>query len=193
MPFEVTFRFDDLVLAPCWARAPEGTERLPALLALGRLADVASSEGAHRLLELADALDGPDPCLALDAQARRQRLDAALRRVGQALERGDLLAFVPALPWGDTVVADPEADVVPAPGPAAVARAREWVEIVLLGEDGSPVAGERYVLTLPDGEERTGQLDAQGRARIEGIGKGECQLTLPRLDRDAWERAAAPG
>lgn len=194
MSFGVTFHFGDLVLAPWWAQAPERTERLPTLFALARLEDVASSDGAHRLLELADALDGNGPGGALDACAYRRRIDSALRRISHALDRGDLVAFEPARPWAGTGLhAGAGAEEAPEPGPAPAARATDWVEIVLVGEDGSPVPDERYVVTLPDGEERTGRLDAQGRARIEGIGKGECQVTLPRLDRDAWERAEAPG
>jgi hypothetical protein len=63
-----------------------------------------------------------------------------------------------------------------------------WIEIELLGEDGSPVPWERYRITLPDGEIRSGFLDAEGKARIEHIEQpGQCQVTFPDLDAAAWD------
>lgn len=64
-----------------------------------------------------------------------------------------------------------------------------WIEIELLGEDNSPVAGASYRITLPNAEIREGQLDGSGRARIEGIPAGQCEVRFPELDRDAWALA----
>ena len=44
-----------------------------------------------------------------------------------------------------------------------------WIEVILLYEDGSGVAGEPYCVTCPDGSTRTGRLDSRGFARITGI------------------------
>jgi len=66
---------------------------------------------------------------------------------------------------------------------------KNWVEIELVGEDGSPVAGERYRIELPDGSVAEGSLDGNGRARIDGIDPGTCTITFPNLDKDAWEGA----
>jgi hypothetical protein len=62
----------------------------------------------------------------------------------------------------------------------------DWIEVILVGEDGQGVAGEEYALELPDGTTRTGTLDARGRARIDCIAPGMCRVTFPRLDREAW-------
>jgi hypothetical protein len=64
-----------------------------------------------------------------------------------------------------------------------------WIEIEMVGEDGSPVAGEPFKITLPDGGVIEGTLDGKGFARVDGIDPGTCQVTFPRLDTEAWERS----
>lgn len=61
-----------------------------------------------------------------------------------------------------------------------------WIEIELVGEDDSPVAGEKFHLVLPDGSTREGILDQAGRVRIEGIDPGTCKVSFPNLDGEAW-------
>jgi hypothetical protein len=63
----------------------------------------------------------------------------------------------------------------------------DWIEIVLLGEDGREVPDEAYAIVLPDGSKREGKVDARGRARVDGIPSGTCRVTFPRLDLEAWE------
>ncbi len=68
------------------------------------------------------------------------------------------------------------------------AKKLSWIEIELLDEDGEPVAGERYQVSLPDGETvAEGSLDDKGRARIEGFEPGQCKVTFPNLDESVWE------
>jgi hypothetical protein len=68
-----------------------------------------------------------------------------------------------------------------------------WIEIELVGEDGSPVGGEEYEIKLPDGILVKGYLDEKGWARVEGIAQpGQCEISMPRLDRDAWNRLGGP-
>jgi type VI secretion system secreted protein VgrG len=67
------------------------------------------------------------------------------------------------------------------------AKKNAWVEIQLVGEDGKPIPDEPYRLTLPDGSVEEGTLDDKGLARIEGFERGECQVTFPELDKEAWE------
>jgi len=62
-----------------------------------------------------------------------------------------------------------------------------WIEIELAGEDDQPVPWERYEVTTPDGEMHRGFLDRQGKARVEFIAPGACQVTFPELDADAWD------
>jgi type VI secretion system secreted protein VgrG len=63
-----------------------------------------------------------------------------------------------------------------------------WIEITLVDEDGKPVPGEEYKVTLPDGSTvASGTLDEKGKARVEGIDPGSCKVTFPNLDKDAWK------
>jgi type VI secretion system secreted protein VgrG len=62
-----------------------------------------------------------------------------------------------------------------------------WIEIELVDEDGKPVPGETYAITLPDGSVASGSLDEKGKARVEGIDPGTCKVTFPNLDKEAWE------
>jgi hypothetical protein len=65
-----------------------------------------------------------------------------------------------------------------------------WIEVEMVDEDGKPVTGQIYKVTLSDGETvAEGTLDEKGLARIEGIEPGDCKVTFPRLDKDAWEKA----
>ena len=63
-----------------------------------------------------------------------------------------------------------------------------WIEINLVDEQGKPVAGEAYVVTLPDGSTvADGTLDDKGHARVDHIDPGSCKVTFPNLDKDAWK------
>ena|SRR5438270_2443069 len=65
---------------------------------------------------------------------------------------------------------------------------KSWIEIKLLDEEGQPVPGERYAVTLPDGETLAeGTLDEKGFARVDGFDAGQCKVTFPDLDKSAWE------
>jgi hypothetical protein len=63
-----------------------------------------------------------------------------------------------------------------------------WIEIKLVDEEGQPVPGERYRVELKDGSAREGNLDAEGKARLEGLERGNCQITFPDMDRRTWHR-----
>jgi type VI secretion system secreted protein VgrG len=68
------------------------------------------------------------------------------------------------------------------------AKKLSWIEIKLVDEDGEPVPGEAYRVTLPDGETvAEGTLDDKGYARVEGFEPGQCQVTFPNLDESVWE------
>jgi len=64
-----------------------------------------------------------------------------------------------------------------------------WIEVELVGDDDKPVPGEKYRVTLPDGSVEEGTLDENGVARIEQFQSGECKITFPELDQEAWEEA----
>jgi type VI secretion system secreted protein VgrG len=62
-----------------------------------------------------------------------------------------------------------------------------WIEVELVDENGKPVPGEVYEVTLPDGSVSSGTLNEKGVGRIEHIDPGNCQVTFPNLDKNAWE------
>jgi len=66
-------------------------------------------------------------------------------------------------------------------------KAKTWIEIQLVGEDGEPISGKKLEIELPDGTKKTATFNKEGKARFEGIAKGECQVALLGLDREAWE------
>src|SRR5690349_20042999 len=83
--------------------------------------------------------------------------------------------------------------------PASVAPGRDhynklvvtqptWIEIELVGEDDLPIPHQAYRVVLPDGTRLEGTLDAKGLARIEVKRKGECLVTFPYLDQEAWTK-----
>jgi type VI secretion system secreted protein VgrG len=66
-------------------------------------------------------------------------------------------------------------------------KKKSWIEVLLEDEKGDPVPGEKYRVTLPDGETiAEGTTDDKGLGRVSGIDPGNCKITFPELDKDAW-------
>ncbi|MFN7993069.1 MAG: type VI secretion system tip protein VgrG [Bryobacteraceae bacterium] len=62
-----------------------------------------------------------------------------------------------------------------------------YIEIKLVDEDGKPVAGEPYKVTLADGTTvADGTLDDKGFARVNNIDPGTCTVTFPNRDKQDW-------
>ena len=63
-----------------------------------------------------------------------------------------------------------------------------WIGLELVYEsNGKPVVGMPYEVTLPDGKTISGgSTDDKGRARVDGIDPGSCQISFPTLDKEAW-------
>ncbi|SDY04333.1 hypothetical protein SAMN03159474_04470 [Pseudomonas sp. NFACC08-1] len=129
------------------------------------------------------------------------------RQVASKLWRGELCAYVFPYqrPMPVRVPASVAVEEVVAPVSAAARRrlpvkassesasrpepvVLTFVEIELLDMQGQPVAGESYVIALPNGTQHSGVLDAFGRARVDGLDPGNCQVTFPELDQRAVER-----
>jgi len=63
-----------------------------------------------------------------------------------------------------------------------------WIEIELVGEDGSPVPYEEYRVTPQGQEPIKGYLDQDGWARIDNLdSSAPCEVSFPALDKEAWE------
>ncbi len=63
-----------------------------------------------------------------------------------------------------------------------------WIEIEMVDEEGKPVPGMPYRITLPDGATVAGgTTDENGFARVDFIEPGNCKVTFPTLDQEAWE------
>ncbi len=58
---------------------------------------------------------------------------------------------------------------------------KDWLEVKLLDRDGSPMANEHYVLTMPDGATREGDLDADGHVKLEDLPPGPCRVHFPNV------------
>ncbi len=64
------------------------------------------------------------------------------------------------------------------------------IEIEVVNEDGKPVPGLGYRVTLPDGQTLAeGTLDEKGYAKITGLDPGNCKVTFPDLDKEAWTKS----
>ena len=64
---------------------------------------------------------------------------------------------------------------------------KSWVKIKLVDEEGNPVSGMSFKCTTPDGRVASGSTDKDGKAEVKNIDPGNCQITFPKLDKEAWE------
>lgn len=64
-----------------------------------------------------------------------------------------------------------------------------WIGVELVDEQDKPITGELCHITVPDGRVYKGSTDQHGKVRIDGFEAGDCKITFPRFDREAWEAA----
>lgn len=64
---------------------------------------------------------------------------------------------------------------------------KAWIEIILVDAEGKPMPGVRYRVTPPGGEAVEGTLNEHGQAGLYQIEPGNCKITFPDLDKEAWE------
>jgi hypothetical protein len=65
---------------------------------------------------------------------------------------------------------------------------KHWIEIILVDAEGEPMPGVKYRITPPGGgAPKEGRLNEHGQAGYYKIEAGECKVTFPDLDQDAWE------
>lgn len=114
--------------------------------------------------------------------AAMRSTDALRRRVREGLESGVLAAVTIPPPKAigratrssAAAVAEPASSSPPPPE-----KKKGWIEIELLADDGTPLAGEPYRLVLPNGSVEEGKLDSSGRVRVAELDDGSCELSLP--------------
>ena len=64
-----------------------------------------------------------------------------------------------------------------------------FIELALVDGDGKSVGFVSYSVTAPDGKVFSGMLDAGGRARIDGVAKGNCEVRFPEFHGADWSAA----
>jgi hypothetical protein len=114
--------------------------------------------------------------LGADAHLRKTNIDPGTARLTLLPENGDLVE-----------ASKPTDQEAPAPPEEALT----FVEVKLVDDDGAPVPGQRYQVEFPDGRVETGTLDEDGAAFFEGVPQGDCEITFPDLDANAWGPASA--
>lgn len=153
--------------------------------------EVASQPKTWIEIELVDGDGKPVPyerywILLTDGTSREGRLDEKGFARFDGLDPGECDVRFPDL--DNEAVASPGEPKQPKGKPRPPPPPKKtWVEIALVGMDGSPIPGEAYKITLPDGSTREGVLDKDGRASVADIDPGQCVVTFPGLDQDAWE------
>jgi hypothetical protein len=58
---------------------------------------------------------------------------------------------------------------------------KDWIDIELKNQLEKPIPDEKYELTLPDGTQRKGTLDKEGKAVEKDVPPGKCVVTFPEL------------
>ena len=58
---------------------------------------------------------------------------------------------------------------------------KDWIEIELKEQDGTPLGGQKYRVVLPDGTNKEGTLNDNGLARIENVPPGQCRVEFPDM------------
>jgi hypothetical protein len=112
-----------------------------------------------------------------------------LTRVEEAFRRGRLLVQAKSNDW--SIIAAPRKAIEEAAAAAKLAKKNEktWIEIQLVDQKGSPVAGASYRMKITDGSVREGVTDENGSVRVPGIDPGTCEVSFPDYDAREWKRA----
>lgn len=64
---------------------------------------------------------------------------------------------------------------------------KAWIEIILVDAEGKPMPGVKYRITPPGGTPKEGRLNEHGQAGLYQIEPGNCKITFPDLDKEAWD------
>ncbi len=142
-------------------------------------------DGSHRpVAQLGDIDRALHPLGAASnhPDARRDRLRRALLDGLVVAWRGDAPRTFAA------PVDGAHDDAGPAHAAPRVAETDTWITVELVDEVDALLAGVRYRILLPDRSLREGALNAAGSVHLDGLTPGECVVTFPDLDAEAWSR-----
>lgn len=84
-----------------------------------------------------------------------------------------------ALPGGECQFRLPDYD---AEETLDAGEASDWMELLLIGGEGQPMAGVAYEAALADGSKRSGKTGDDGLARFTGLKSGKLELRFPEVD-----------
>jgi hypothetical protein len=59
---------------------------------------------------------------------------------------------------------------------------KDWIEIEVIGKDGEALKDKEYILTMPDGSEKRGKLNEEGKAKVEDIPPGSVKITIEETE-----------
>jgi hypothetical protein len=162
-------------------------EPLPPAVACGLIDRwVVNRDARRELMELYGVLRAPRLSHPISEPAVHQQVKTRLR---QAFERGELL-LLRAPVFSGAGLGDVQAESSSAPPPqAARSTAKTWIEVCLVDMEGNPVGNKHYLIRTPSGTVEEGNLDGNGRVRLNNLDPGTCTISFPDLDQEAWERA----
>lgn|GEM_PF-4403630 len=69
----------------------------------------------------------------------------------------------------------------------------DWIEVLLVDDEGFPLSGERCRITTPDGSAQDYYTGVDGLIRIDGLNPGDCLIAFPDLDTDSAPGLGASG
>ncbi len=72
----------------------------------------------------------------------------------------------------------------PSKAPAETETPLTWISIELVDEDGNPLDGEDYEISLTDGSSHKGKT--KGPFRKDQIPEGVCSVKFPNLHKNYW-------
>jgi type VI secretion system secreted protein VgrG len=64
-----------------------------------------------------------------------------------------------------------------------------WIEIEVVDQDGNPLRGKFYRIKTPNGQVAESFTDEHGKAKIEHIDSGTCEISFPEIDENDVEPA----
>jgi hypothetical protein len=160
------------------------------LFAAAYLRDWLFGEGGRRfarerVLDLYRALSGFDPFFAAGSSEAAIELDV-LPALAAALEDGSIVSLRVDVPEV-FVPKGLEADVEPLGPEDAAEEELTYIEVEIVDQDGNPVAGRAYTLTLPDGTKQTGRVPTSGILHVGDLEPGSGQIDFNVDDGDAQD------